>query len=305
MAFKTYGGAKTEVAHDGLRKWKIHVLVVFLVRPKQKKVIEFPKTSKMVLNNYYRETGNKNKRIIPVRHTQKTAIISIIALGIVSTPAMAVEISGGDINLKYSELDAEIFGEKLNSFSVDGAVELGFSPNFAAQLDLGYYNFGAIDDNGTTVALHGIYHLNDETSLGAFYGQDELDGDSDFYGIEAVYETGKFEVEGYIGSTDNEGEDAGILGLYGAYGLTERLDVTGGYQIADLDDGSLDRIEVGLKFKPVDEAVLSVSFGSAEVEAFGESGSESFFSIGVEFPLGANKGATFGRRGILQLLPGL
>jgi hypothetical protein len=234
-------------------------------------------------------------------------IASLIAVGTMATPAVALEVSGGDVNLKYSTFIQKIFDTRLDAFSIDGAIELGFNKNFAAQLDLAYYSFGATDTNGNNAVLHGIYHLNDDASFGAFYGQDDFEGfDTDFYGIEAGYEKGRFEVEGYISAGEESGIDGTVYGVYGAYDITNGFDLTGALEKADFDGGvSLARYEIGVRYNAAPSTAFTATIGSANGDVLGASGSESFVTVGAEFTIGAERGATFGRRGLLRLIPGL
>ena len=233
-------------------------------------------------------------------------LMSIMAFSIFASPALAVELTGGEFNIQYSRLDDKIFDTRLERLSFDGAVEIGFNRNFAAQIDAGFYDFGAIDESGSTLTLHGIYHVDENLSFGAFVGQDDLDVlESDFYGLEVGYESGAFEVEAYLGSADSEGEDANLFGIAASYSVNEGFDITGAYELADFDDGSLDRFEVGVRYIASPQMALTASLGSADLEAFGSSGSDNFITVGMSFTFGAERGATFGRRGFLKLIPGL
>ncbi len=236
-----------------------------------------------------------------------TRIAGAIALVSITSPVAAMELNGGDFNVNYSWFDQKVGDETVDTFSFDGAVEVGFNQNFAAQLDLGRYSFGLIDERGTNIALHGIYHLNEATALGAFYGADDILSDStDFYGVEAAYNTDQYEVEAYFGTGEDSGVDGNVYGILGAYDVTEGIAVTGSLERADIDGGfEYSKYAIGVRFSASPQAALTASIGSAEAEAGSLSGSETFFSIGAEFKFGQKAGATFGRRGLLKLIPGL
>lgn len=236
-----------------------------------------------------------------------TRIAGVLALGAFTSPVAAMELNGGDLNVNYSWFDQKFGDETVDTFSFDGAVEVGFNQNFAAQLDLGRYSFGLIDERGTNIALHGIYHLNDSTALGAFYGSDDLMSESaDFYGIEAVHDTDQFSVEAYFSTEEDQGVDANIYGILGSVGATENIAFTGSLEKADFDgDVELSKYAIGVRFSANPQAAFTASIGTFKGEAFGLSGSETFFSLGAEFKFGQKAGATFGRRGLLKLIPGL
>ncbi|SDY49143.1 hypothetical protein SAMN05444004_101567 [Jannaschia faecimaris] len=234
-------------------------------------------------------------------------VIGVLILGLLVSPAAAVELNGGDFNLEYSWFDQDIGDTTVDTFSFDGSVEVGFSHNLAAQLDLGRYKFGFINETGTNGALHAIYNLNESTALGAFYSVDEIFSEStDFYGIEAVYDTDQFELEAYIGRGEDAGVDGSVYGVLGAFSITESIDITGSAENASFDgDVDFSKYAIGMRFFATPKVAFTTSIGSFEANAFGLSGSETFFSVGAEFKFGQNEGATFGKRGLLTLIPGL
>jgi hypothetical protein len=50
---------------------------------------------------------------------------------------------------------------------------------------------------------------------------------------------------------------------------------------------------------------IHAEVGSLKASAFGLSGSDTFVGIGAKIKFGADRGTTFGKRGLLDMIPGL
>ena len=149
------------------------------------------------------------------------AVTSLLALGaiLVTTPVSAFEATGGEVKLSHSAFTED---SDFSKTTLDGSVEFGFNRNFGIQADLGFHNLNFIDETGTNAALHALYHLNDQTSFGVFYGVDRIMGNSsDFYGIEVGQEGRNFDVEAYVGAGEGSGISGTVAGLSGRYNINE------------------------------------------------------------------------------------
>lgn len=234
-------------------------------------------------------------------NTLKCAVIG--ATFLFSNAALAGEISGGSIGLSYSSFTED---SDFSRIGVEGSIEYAFNRDFSVQGDLAFQNFGESDLDSTTFGAHGIYHVNDDTSLGAFFMREDVDdGDGNFYGIEGGYETGQVEFEGYAGNFDGDGDNATILGISGRYEFSNALGLTGSFDQIDGDGVELSRYGVKLDRDVSPTLNLFVEVGSADVEAGGLSGSETFVGLGGKIVFGAERGATFEQRGLTRLIPGL
>jgi hypothetical protein len=245
-----------------------------------------------------------------MRHLLKFACIS--ALTVAGSQAYAFEVTGGDLRLEYSAFTDDILGEDLGKTALEGSVEVGFDRHIALQFDLGLQDFKFADESGNNLAVHVLHHMNEDTSVGLFVGRDKISsGEADYYGIEAGYEALNYEFEAYLSTGDVSepslgSSDVNILGVSGALDISENLKLTGAVHHAEFDgDVSASRFEVGLQYAASDHFALTASVGSAEEDSFGSSTSENFFAVGAEMTFGANRGATFGQRGLLRLIPGL
>lgn len=232
----------------------------------------------------------------------------------IAQPAFSLEITGGDVVLGYSAFSEKVDGETLSQTSIEGSLELGFTKEFGAQADFGVQQFEQLNnvgaDNATNFTLHGLYHMSETTTFGAFYGRDSLeDLDLDFYGLEAGFEGPNFDVEAYFGTGELDGVDGdgNVFGVSGAYELTSSFELIGSYAKASFD-GDLDvsTFEAGVAYNVNDSVQLAATLGrlTGEVEGLG-SESEDYFGLEAEYSFGAARGATFGERGLLHLIPGL
>lgn len=232
------------------------------------------------------------------------ALAAVGVFLVVAQQAQAAELTGGSLDLGYSGFFDDT---DVSKTSLRGQAELGFTRNFALQLDLGYYDLNALDDSGTNIALHGIYHVNETVSLGAFYGQDSLNSvDADYLGIEGGFEIGEsVATEVYLAAVDDNGIDGTLFGLELSNGLNEQIDLTAGVEHATYDnDLDLTRLSLGMDYSAGGPTKFYAEIGSLNADVLGLSGSEAFFNLGIRLDFGAKRGATFGQRGLLDLIPG-
>jgi hypothetical protein len=218
--------------------------------------------------------------------------------------AAAFGVTGGELSIGHSVfVDDTDFARS----SLEGSVELGFSKNIGVQVDAGLSNFDAISETSTAFAVHGIYHFNDSTSAGVFVGTEELASESNtFYGAEIGTEFTQGDVEGYFQFGEDSGVDVTVIGVSGSYQLNDTFALGASFDYVEFDGGvDLTRVGVRGDFAVGQQTDLYAEAGSLSADAFGLSDSEAFVGVGAEFNFGAERGATFGRRGFARLLPGL
>lgn len=244
----------------------------------------------------------------------RTTFIAGSSVVILSGTAQAFEVTGGEISLGYSAFTEKLGGERLSNTSLSGSIEMGLTRDFSAQVDLSLYQFNQLSalgaNNGKNLTLHGIYHIDESISVGGFYGMDRIEGiDLDFYGAEVGYESASFEAEAYfaIGDIDGLSGDGSVVGLSGAFPVANKVDLIGSASFGKIDGGvDFSLIEAGVKYDVSDNFGLSASYGVADGSAGGfNASSEGYFAIEAEITFGADRGATFGERGMLRLIPGL
>lgn len=234
-------------------------------------------------------------------------VAGALASGVCAGAASAAEFTGGYLDLGYSTFTDSDNGSR---FYGAGSGELGFTRNFGIQADLSVYRFDEISETGYNGTLHAVFHTNDNLSLGAYYSRDDLDGDSDSntYGIEAGYEVGAVGLEGYVSRinfVDASQDNGTLLGfkvdgeVAPQFTLSASVDHLNGS--GDID---LTRFSVGADYNVGEGAHIYGEVGSAKLSLGSFSDTEAYVGAGLRINFGAKRGTTFGRRGLLDKIPG-
>lgn len=234
----------------------------------------------------------------------KTHLVAVIGATLaLSQTAEAVEVTGGSVGLSYS---AFVDDTDVNRIGLEGSVELGWTRQWATQLDLAYNSFDTSGADVTSYGVHTIFHLNDATSFGLFYTVEKGDGDTvDIVGLEAGHEFGNWDVEGFFGKVDSTGAgSANIFGVLGRTKLQNGFGFGAGYESVDIDGIDIERLSVTLDRDVSAQTNLYIEVGTARVSAGGASDSEPFIGVGGTYRFGAERGATFGTRNVSSILPG-
>ncbi len=217
-------------------------------------------------------------------------------------PAHAVEMTGAEVGLSHSFFTDDTSYAKT---TLEGSAELGFGPTFGLQGDLGVNWLNETDETGTSVTLHGLYHVTDQTSLGLFYGSDKLDSDNvDYYGFEVGQQGDSFDVEAYVGRGEDSGLTGSLMGVEGRFAVSGAFGLGGKLQNVDFDDASLTRVGLTGDYTMFNGMGLTAEVGRLNSDGMGI-GNETYLGIGAKMSFGPNQGVTFGKRGILDVLPGL
>jgi hypothetical protein len=234
-----------------------------------------------------------------------TRTITVVACTICApTLAQAFDVTGGDVSIGHSVF---IDDTDIARSSLEGSVELGFGRSFGLQIDAGVHRFNFAGEDTTTLTVHGIYRLGDSTSAGLFIGTDELnDENTTFVGAEVGHEFGRAGVEGYFSIANESGSAGDTIGLSGKFQATDTINVGASLDRVDLG-GSDDITRFGLRgdLAVGQQTGLYAEVGSLSADVGGASDSEAFVGVGATFSFGANQGATFDRRGLSRILPGL
>lgn len=228
------------------------------------------------------------------------AVILAAAAG--SAQAQGFGFSGGEISaeaLAYSD------SGDIGKTAYSGALEFGITQHISVAVDLGFYGLQTLDLQADTATIHGIYQLNETVSLGAFYGQDTLDGDdARLFGIEGGTEFGAAAVEGYFAKLDGAGDNATLLGVSGTYGFSQSISALGSFNIADLGDASSNRLALGGQYTIANGPDLWAEIGTVKIDDGVISSDDTFISIGARIEFGAARGTTFGRRSLFETASG-
>lgn len=209
-------------------------------------------------------------------------------------------VNGAEVGLSYSSL-ADGGARDAHKTALDGALEYGFSPNFAAELDVSQSYFGDDDLDGTALTGHAIYHGNGGLALGAYAGHEWIDDDgAAHYGVEAAKDFGQMTVQGQFGKIDAGAQLITSYELGAQTALNDQLTLGASYQGLEMRSRDLVRADATLDYALPSGVKLSGSLGVMDGDGMD---AEATFGLGVHATFGG-KGATFGQRGLLAFMPG-
>ncbi len=227
---------------------------------------------------------------------------AVLAAAAGSAQAQGFGFSGGEISA-----EALAYGDSgdIGSTAYSGALEFGITRNISVAVDLGFYGLQTLDLHADTATIHGIYQMSETVSLGAFYGQDTLEGDdAKIFGIEGGTEFAGAAVEGYFARLDGAGDNATLLGVSGTYGFSDSISALGSFNIADLGDSSSNRLAVGGQYTIASGPDLWAEIGTMKIDDGVDTSNDTFISIGARIEFGAERGTTFGRRSLFETATG-
>jgi hypothetical protein len=246
----------------------------------------------------------------------KSALIGLAVTSVViGSTAGAQELVGSSLDLGYSGFTEQVptpdGNKRPGQVFLGYSAEIGITSQFSVQGDVAYRRYNVVEDNAFNIGLHAILHASDAGSVGLFLGHEEILGlGVDYYGIEGGLESGTFAMEAYFSQVSSEGETANLYGISGGFDIGSGIGLGLGFD--RLDDGgaeSISRLALSTRYEVQDGATVFAEIGSVNVDTGGflglGSASETFFGVGVEYTFGAARGATFDRRGLSDLFPGL
>ncbi|NEX45376.1 hypothetical protein G3572_04115 [Rhodobacter sp. ETT8] len=214
----------------------------------------------------------------------------------------AFEANGGSLSLGYSTFFGSSPATDVNKLSFGSALEFGLTPDIALQGDFAYSKFDATGLSNTGVGLHGIYHLNESTSLGAFIGRDNIDGRNlNYYGVEVAHQMGMFETEAFVTIAKDGGKDGTVFGLKGDYVISDAVTVGARFDQLKVEGADAAKFAVTGEVAALPGLNLTGELGRGRIKGYG---ADPYVGVGVKVNFGAKNGATFGNRSILDLLPG-
>ena len=230
-------------------------------------------------------------------------ILTTAALSALCGPALAQGFTGGQIGIGYeAPVDGGDFGG--TTYSLGG--EYAFTRDFSVAGDVSSYRLDNIDEDASSVTIHGIYHFSQTASAGVFIGQDYLTGDdANLFGVEAGTEFMGGDVGGYIGSIDgnSDGIIAGLDGEY-AFGNGVSLTANAGFYTSDDGDADLSRFAIGSEYRFDSGLEFYAELGNVAVSLDDRDADETYLGIGATLNFGAARGTTFDQRSLFEILPG-
>lgn len=231
------------------------------------------------------------------------SLIAAAMLALAPVVSNAADLTGGSVELGYSNITNANYGYTPESKSVSGSAEIGFGNGFAVQGDLGYTDFGRDFSYGKTIALHAIYHPTKTTAFGAFYGR-LYAGDEgiNYYGLEAGFGVNRFWGEGYFSHAELPSYapynfNLDMYGVSGRYALNDRIELKAAFDGLDVFYMKSHHVGLGIDYRLNDHFALTGNVGRVYVDG---NGSTDYVGIGAKFTFGPNKRATFRQRSLLD-----
>lgn len=221
-------------------------------------------------------------------------------------PAFA-QVTGGQIGLSYS-LPTDNSNGSVTEYH--GGIEYSINRQFAIAGDLSGYSFENVDQSFISTTVHFIYHLSDTGSVGFFAGQDTvgdlnagLFADATVFGLEAGGEFNEAEVEGYFARVNGGNSDVTLFGAEGLYSFDNGFGAIAEVGMAQSDVGDFNKIAVGGTYTIQGGPDLYAQIGQRSFDGGSNDANSTFIEIGGTLQFGTQRGTTFNKRSLFELLP--
>lgn len=219
-----------------------------------------------------------------------------------ASAAQAFEVTGGSLSLGYSSFVGSSNATDVNKLSFGSAMEFAITPEIAVQGEFSHSKFDASGLDTSNVGLHGIYHLNHTTSLGAFIGRDRIDRRNlNYYGVEVAHQLGAFDTEAFVTIAKDGGRDGTVFGIKGDYALTDTATIGARFDHLNVKGADASKFALTGEVAALPGLNLTGEVGRGKIKGFG---SDPYVGLGVKVNFGDKQGTTFGSRSVLNLLPG-
>lgn len=205
------------------------------------------------------------------------------------SPLAAQQFTGGELGFEYNQSfeDSDVDGT-----SYFAGVEMAVNREFSIGLDLADID-GA--DVSTQATLHGMYHLNDQSTVGAFYTY--KDEDASLFGIEGGIEIWGGDISGHIGRLSVDDETAFVFGLDSRNPISDSsFSLFSDFDLVSDDEVAISTNELGVEYNFPAGADVYALYGQASAFADGGSDSTDYFGVGARIRFGAERGTTFSAR---------
>ncbi|PZQ99568.1 MAG: hypothetical protein DI533_02560 [Cereibacter sphaeroides] len=225
------------------------------------------------------------------------AVLGTALLGTV--PAFAQELVGGDLSIGHSFMLDDTGYSKTG---IGGSLAFAFG-QVGVQGDMAGYSLNEIDGNGSAFTVHGSYLATPTLALGGFYGFDRYEGNTkDFFGAEIAGKSNRVGGEAYYAF----GDDEDFMGVNGRFAVSDSLGLSLGLDRLTPDNGSdVTKLSVGADFAFTRTASVYGEFGTISNPFPGQTADGGYIGIGARINFGSEGSPTFGRRGILDMIPGM
>ncbi|MEH7828132.1 hypothetical protein [Gemmobacter denitrificans] len=231
-----------------------------------------------------------------------TRVAGIVGLMALLPTAAHAEFVGGSLSLSHSAFVDDTDEAKS---AARGSFDFQWG-QFGLQSDLGIAGLHALDRTNKNITTHGYYSFAPGQAAGLFYSVD-IQGSSGegVLGAEYTQGIGATQVEAYLGrsTADTSATLAGfnVAMPVGAGGLEMGLDV----DFASVDGGSSATKYGVTGVWALGDSTRFIGEVGAVAGRYGTTNPDgAYVKLGVDFRFGANGGATFGERSILNAFPG-
>ncbi|MBB5723871.1 hypothetical protein FHS72_003516 [Loktanella ponticola] len=215
-------------------------------------------------------------------------LLSSAALILSAAPLYAQQFTGGELGFEYNQF---VDDDSINGTNYHLGAEMAFNRSFSIAANVQNLDFEGDD---TSATLHGIYHLNETSSLGVFVAGNGDEQTS--FGFEGGTELWKGDIGGYIGQVDVDGETAVIFGLSSNTPIGANFSVFSDLDFVADDDVAVSTQELGVEYNITGGADIFAQVGQAEVFTDFGSDAETYVGIGARIQFGAARGTTFEAR---------
>ncbi len=218
------------------------------------------------------------------------AAIAAAAIAVASTPVFAQSFTGGELGIEYNTFVDDF---DIDGVSYNGAVEFGINRNIGFGLDVDKFDIGE-GGSDPRVTLHGIYHLSNQASVGAFYSESPgVDVNNASFGIEGGTALFGGDVGGYIGSQEVGDEDVLIFGLDSKTPVFSQFSVFTDFDLVGNNDIAAATSELGVSYQMQNGPEFYGQYGRLSAATGGGSVSTDYIGIGARITFGAHRGTTF------------
>ncbi|MCY4333888.1 MAG: porin [Litoreibacter sp.] len=234
----------------------------------------------------------------------KTLALSALGATALALPLSAMDFSGGYLTGAHAEFTDR---DTIRKSGVTAGAEYRLNDRYNLQIDANTFRFNEADTGSYNLAVHGIRHLNETFSVGAFVGTERVSNQSaGYYGTEAALGSGPLTVETYAAKfVEGDDRDAATFGISASASITERIDLGldyGRFEITGTRDVS--RVSAKASYQLSNRASLNAEYGRVELGSPFGNLDDNFVSLGVTIHFGDTGRTTFGQRGLSTLLPG-
>lgn len=221
-------------------------------------------------------------------------LLSVLAAG-----AQAQAITGGEVGLAY---DRNITHDRSQA-TLGGSLEFGLAGGLGLQADMAAHSRGATTDQ-VSAGGHLVYAFGPQGAVGGFLTYENWSGTfhAYTYGVEGRFSTQgatPLTVEGFLlrSARDKGQSDLDGVGLEGSLAVSDLSSLKAGvFSSGGATD--LTRVSFGLGY----ELTPTLDLGLKAQRITSPGHHDNVVGVSLDYRFGS--GATFGRRGIADLVPG-